>query len=122
MKAEVKSKTFVTAIATAAGDATAAAKGTGGIEGALRDRQPALVGFVEKQLGALAGPTSKLSFDDRAGLWALALGSVRAVDKHLQGPERPVQVTKEPGRNDPCFCGSGKKFKKCHGGANAPAA
>ncbi len=20
-----------------------------------------------------------------------------------------------PGRNDPCFCGSGKKFKKCHG-------
>lgn len=22
----------------------------------------------------------------------------------------------EPGRNDPCPCGSGKKFKKCHGG------
>ncbi len=22
---------------------------------------------------------------------------------------------KEPGRNDPCFCGSGKKYKKCHG-------
>lgn len=22
---------------------------------------------------------------------------------------------KNPGRNDPCFCGSGKKFKKCHG-------
>jgi uncharacterized protein YecA (UPF0149 family) len=21
-----------------------------------------------------------------------------------------------PGRNDPCLCGSGKKFKKCHGG------
>jgi uncharacterized protein YchJ len=20
-----------------------------------------------------------------------------------------------PGRNDPCWCGSGKKFKKCHG-------
>jgi len=20
------------------------------------------------------------------------------------------------GRNDPCFCGSGKKFKRCHGG------
>jgi preprotein translocase subunit SecA len=19
------------------------------------------------------------------------------------------------GRNDPCWCGSGKKFKKCHG-------
>ncbi|MDQ3066431.1 MAG: SEC-C metal-binding domain-containing protein, partial [Actinomycetota bacterium] len=22
---------------------------------------------------------------------------------------------KDVGRNDPCWCGSGKKFKKCHG-------
>jgi hypothetical protein len=21
----------------------------------------------------------------------------------------------EPGRNEPCWCGSGKKYKKCHG-------
>ncbi len=21
------------------------------------------------------------------------------------------------GRNDPCFCGSGRKYKKCHGAA-----
>jgi preprotein translocase subunit SecA len=27
----------------------------------------------------------------------------------------PVSVDKEPGRNDPCPCGSGKKYKKCHG-------
>jgi len=27
----------------------------------------------------------------------------------------PVSVEKEPGRNDPCPCGSGKKYKKCHG-------
>jgi preprotein translocase subunit SecA len=28
----------------------------------------------------------------------------------------PVRKTgNEPGRNDPCWCGSGKKFKKCHG-------
>ncbi|WP_295250562.1 SEC-C metal-binding domain-containing protein, partial [Ruminococcus sp.] len=20
----------------------------------------------------------------------------------------------KPGRNDPCWCGSGKKYKKCH--------
>ncbi len=25
------------------------------------------------------------------------------------------RVDKQPGRNDPCPCGSGKKFKKCHG-------
>jgi len=26
-------------------------------------------------------------------------------------PEKPAA----PGRNDPCYCGSGKKYKKCHG-------
>ncbi|MEO7125830.1 MAG: preprotein translocase subunit SecA [Nakamurella sp.] len=26
-----------------------------------------------------------------------------------------VAATKEPGRNDPCSCGSGKKYKQCHG-------
>ena len=26
----------------------------------------------------------------------------------------PVRVKKLPGRNDPCYCGSGKKYKKCH--------
>jgi hypothetical protein len=31
----------------------------------------------------------------------------------------PVQATK-PGRNDPCPCGSGKKWKKCHGLTGAP--
>jgi preprotein translocase subunit SecA len=27
----------------------------------------------------------------------------------------PVKVEKTPGRNEPCFCGSGKKYKLCHG-------
>ena len=27
----------------------------------------------------------------------------------------PVRADKKPGRNDPCFCGSGKKYKACHG-------
>jgi len=27
----------------------------------------------------------------------------------------PVRVEKTPGRNDPCSCGSGKKYKLCHG-------
>jgi preprotein translocase subunit SecA len=34
------------------------------------------------------------------------------------GPPRPVAVVREGekiGRNDPCPCGSGKKYKKCHG-------
>ncbi|MEO8591321.1 MAG: preprotein translocase subunit SecA [Flavobacteriales bacterium] len=35
-----------------------------------------------------------------------------------QGPRQPiapVRVEKKAGRNDPCPCGSGKKFKQCHG-------
>jgi preprotein translocase subunit SecA len=27
----------------------------------------------------------------------------------------PVKVEKTPGRNEPCYCGSGKKYKLCHG-------
>ncbi len=32
-----------------------------------------------------------------------------------QGKIQPRTVEDEPGRNDPCWCGSGKKYKKCHG-------
>ena len=30
-------------------------------------------------------------------------------------PQRRVDRSRQPGRNDPCWCGSGDKFKKCHG-------
>jgi len=33
----------------------------------------------------------------------------------VQRPSRPVEAEDGPGRNDPCPCGSGKKYKKCHG-------
>jgi SEC-C motif-containing protein len=29
--------------------------------------------------------------------------------------KEPIVLGKQPGRNDPCPCGSGKKYKKCHG-------
>ncbi len=32
-----------------------------------------------------------------------------------EAPQQPVRVEKTPGRNEPCFCGSGKKYKLCHG-------
>jgi len=31
------------------------------------------------------------------------------------GPKKPMHATKKPGRNDPCPCGSGKKYKQCCG-------
>ena len=41
----------------------------------------------------------------------------------VEGPEEPLPVVEQRrvaadeqiGRNDPCWCGSGKKFKRCHG-------
>jgi preprotein translocase subunit SecA len=32
-----------------------------------------------------------------------------------QVAQRKLDETEQLGRNDPCWCGSGKKFKKCHG-------
>jgi preprotein translocase subunit SecA len=29
--------------------------------------------------------------------------------------QKPVTAEPKVGRNDPCPCGSGKKYKKCHG-------
>ena len=36
-------------------------------------------------------------------------------DTRAQQPRNPIIKDKLPGRNDPCPCGSGKKFKQCHG-------
>jgi SEC-C motif domain protein len=41
------------------------------------------------------------------GRWCYVDGEIRGV---------PVRAAATPGRNDPCHCGSGKKYKRCHGG------
>lgn len=35
-------------------------------------------------------------------------------EEEFAPPPEPVQRRHTPGRNDPCWCGSGKKYKKCH--------
>ncbi len=37
------------------------------------------------------------------------------VDGKSPKPETHVNTGPDVGRNDPCHCGSGRKFKKCHG-------
>ena len=32
-----------------------------------------------------------------------------------RGKQKPIKVEEKVGRNDPCPCGSGKKYKQCHG-------
>ena len=65
-----------------------------------------------------AGPPSVSK--KRMGEFALALWAV--YDLHALwrsiGPQiKAVRKQVTPGRNDPCPCGSGKKYKKCHGAA-----
>jgi preprotein translocase subunit SecA len=52
---------------------------------------------------------------------AAAGGGVGYAEAGYEQPEMPVveqrrvDESEQIGRNDPCWCGSGKKFKKCHG-------
>jgi preprotein translocase subunit SecA len=61
-------------------------------------------------------PQGALAMAAAAG--AAAAGAEEGYDE-LQAPpvveQRRVDQTEQIGRNDPCWCGSGKKFKKCHG-------
>jgi uncharacterized protein YecA (UPF0149 family) len=48
------------------------------------------------------------------------LSTNRAADGSVLEPgsrSAPVKAIPKVGRNDPCPCGSGKKYKKCHGAA-----
>lgn len=46
---------------------------------------------------------------------AEAVAALRFVGRELGPRVPPRQVATKPGRNDPCPCGSGKKYKKCCG-------
>jgi preprotein translocase subunit SecA len=41
--------------------------------------------------------------------------AAEAVEGPMHVETRRLDETEKIGRNDPCWCGSGKKFKKCHG-------
>ena len=47
-------------------------------------------------------------------IWAVY--DLRQLWKSMGPRVETVRKAPEPGRNDPCPCGSGKKYKKCHGG------
>ena len=44
----------------------------------------------------------------------MAQRTVLATDTPLHRTSTPVAVPSRPGRNDPCWCGSALKYKKCH--------
>ena len=50
--------------------------------------------------------------------WEVARGYPASMEKVLKEYARAhqIKIVSDPGRNEQCPCGSGKKFKKCHGG------
>jgi preprotein translocase subunit SecA len=76
-----------------------------------------------QQAGRVAPPSGsdgrdELGMSARAGgMAAAAVPDPRrlSTNRGEEGPKKPVSVDEGPGRNDACPCGSGKKYKKCHG-------
>ena len=70
--------------------------------------------------GRRRAPRSRARSREAAGGAGAAVGPDgyprRGADEPLPVVEqRRVDAAEQIGRNDPCWCGSGKKFKKCHG-------
>ena len=72
--------------------------------------------------GSSTGTATSVSYSSGATIGAGAIAAAAAgeqVDEALAAPEyvaqRRVSPDEQLGRNDPCWCGSGKKFKRCHG-------
>jgi len=68
-------------------------------------------GTAENQPSALREvvATSGAAASDVAAAGAATPGNGEVVETVVKGDKENI------GRNDPCWCGSGKKFKKCHG-------
>jgi hypothetical protein len=52
--------------------------------------------------------------DDIATLSGGRMGLFEKTLKVFQGSSGNEAPAEKPGRNEPCWCGSGKKYKKCH--------
>ena len=68
--------------------------------------------------GALRATAASMPADELTGDFGAApdgavAGAAAAAAEEVS--MMPVSVEKTPGRNEPCFCGSGKKYKLCHG-------
>ncbi len=69
-------------------------------------------GTAEDQPSALAAARAGGVPEEIQGAADYAYDEVEA-PAHVE--TRTVDEKERTGRNDPCWCGSGKKFKKCHG-------
>ena len=69
---------------------------------------------------------SRMQISRQGGVEGTRRTGAEQVRTQTNGPDapqkpQPVHIEKKIGRNDPCPCGSGKKYKNCHGRADAQA-
>ncbi len=62
-----------------------------------------------------ASPTGQHVHEDIENNLGSDLAGVEVTVRSAGHKAEPDKNTKKIGRNKPCYCGSGKKFKKCHG-------
>ncbi len=60
-------------------------------------------------------PASRITESKQATTNIGLSGGSQQAGPHRAGKAQPVRVGEKVGRNDPCPCGSGKKYKHCHG-------
>ena len=97
--------------------------GGGGGGGAPGPWQPApnssSTGRLQYQGGTAEDQPSALAAAAAGAVPAGVAGAAEMAAEEFAGPAqvetRRVDEREQIGRNDPCWCGSGKKFKKCHG-------
>jgi preprotein translocase subunit SecA len=103
IREEVVLTLFHAQLEPAVAEEALAATGGNGAGGNLQYEHQSLAG-AEAIAAAGASPTATATM-------AMSGGGAVAT-----GPQQIVKSERENiGRNDPCWCGSGKKFKKCHG-------
>jgi preprotein translocase subunit SecA len=88
-------------------------------------QQPSRSGSSSSSSATGGGRVTYSGGQNAAGAMAMAAaagaegGAYEDADPTLPPPEpvqqRVVDEAQQIGRNDPCWCGSGKKYKKCHG-------
>lgn len=93
-----------------------------GEKGYCRIIHAALTGQAEEIEKALGIEKETASKNLQEGVRTVEEAAEKAVEGlkawcEMNAPALMPQPRQEsaPGRNDPCWCGSGKKFKKCHG-------
>jgi uncharacterized protein len=69
----------------------------------------------EEEGGAEPPPSMSMARMEAFGEAMWAVYDLRELGRTLGPRVETVRVEATPGRNDPCHCGSGKKYKKCHG-------